>query len=90
MNADPNQETPMATIKIDYENNGEAFWAAVQDAGDGAPEELLTIGGQGVGGVGDEIEVTPERAAEIRAFCEELPGWNNGPEFAPHPLLIVE
>ena len=77
--------------RIDYENNAEESWTALQGAVDGMDKQtelghylaLLLWDG--------EIEIPPGPIIEeFEGFLSSLPGWDDqeAPEFAPHPLII--
>ncbi len=74
----------MAAIFITPENP-EAFWAAINGPGpSGGPfyREFL------YGWTEDSsADLKPGDAAELLAFCEAQPGWSDGPEGAPYPLI---
>ena len=70
-------------IIVDEENSAEEFWAHVNTSGD-APEEVLDIAAC------NRIEVSADRAAEIRGWCEKAPGFSNGPEYAREALIFSE
>ncbi len=78
------EDGKMTTILVDYENNAETWWDAARSHPN-PPEALrplLEVGGP------DSIEVTKEEASEIQTFAESLPGWKDGPEYAPRALII--
>jgi hypothetical protein len=35
-----------------------------------------------------EIEVTEDEAAEFLKIAQSLPGWNDGPDHAPNPVIL--
>jgi hypothetical protein len=80
----------LVRIMVDPEYGPESWWdAARAEANAGrlptprlAP--LLDVGGP------DEIDVLPAMAATIRHWASRLPGWNDGPEYARHPLIFEE
>lgn len=67
----------MATIAILSENPSEAWWAAARQAKP-APRELRPL----LAGK-TAIDVEPDRARELRAWCAALPGWDS-----EHPPLV--
>lgn len=73
-------------IHVDEENAAPEFWTAVQVMIEQAPEEIR----EWLGGClpGDQIIVPDELAGAIRAWCESMPGWHGGPDYAPHPLRL--
>lgn len=68
----------LVRLSIDFENPGELWW------GSGGRElwEGITEGF-------DQSEVVLEEAlaASWLAEAERIPGWSDGPEYAPHPLV---
>lgn len=34
------------------------------------------------------VEVSEKEAREVLEWAEQLPGWNDGPSYSPHPLII--
>ena len=34
------------------------------------------------------IEVTEKEAREVLEWAEQIYGWNDGPSYSPHPLII--
>ena len=75
-------------IQPDEENNGEEFWDALDDV----ECESLSDGAQAAIGAlscrADEVSVTKDVADELLEVFRALPGWSDGPEYAPHPLLF--
>ena len=71
------------TIRVDYENNAEAWWiaAATDEDAPGAFGPMLADNT-------DELTVSDEDAALIRAWAERLPGWSDGPAYAPTALTF--
>ena len=80
----------MKRIVTDHENHGEAFWthltsdvihmAHISPEAQQAAAELCEPGC-------DAVEVSDEMAAELLAWFRTLPGWHDGPDYAPHPVL---
>lgn len=70
------------TIAVDYENNSDAWWQAARAASDApaAIRPLLAVGGA------DSVEVAADELPALLAWCAALPGWDGGPEHAPHPV----
>ena len=76
-------------LAIDYENNSETWWDAAQHADmDTAPAAIVEL----VDGLGRDVDVTPSEAKEALAWAASLPGWvdDDSPEYAPHPLILIE
>lgn len=67
----------LVRISVDDENNADDFWSAVQ-SDPNAPAELAGL----------PTVVTTERAAELRAYCETVPGFAGGPNYAPEAILF--
>lgn len=34
------------------------------------------------------LEVTDREAREVLAWAQQIHGWNDGPSYSPHPLII--
>ena len=67
----------MTKLQIDFENPGRGWW----DAGGRALWEALT-------GDPDEssVVVDDDVASSWLREAAQIPGWDGGPEFAPHPI----
>lgn len=72
-------------IQIDEENNVVEWWDAARES-ESAPTELRPL----LNGETDSIVVDQIDLDTIFDWAEDLPGWNDGAVFAPHPLLITE
>jgi len=70
-------------IQVDYENNDDAWWDAARSSVD-CPKVLQPI----VHGNEDEVVVTARQLRQAEVWAGALPGWDEGPQFAPHPLLM--
>jgi hypothetical protein len=74
----------MVSIMADEEYNAEDWWFAARADGN-APAcvkewiQLMSF---------TPLYLTPAEAAEVRKWAESLPGWDDGPVHAPHPLLF--
>jgi hypothetical protein len=89
----------MTMIKIDYENNAEAWWQAASEIDSrtwGEPyREAAKALRRLAGGRDpehdslDEVE-TSATEAQIVAVAKSLPGWADpeAPEYAPNPIVI--
>jgi len=64
----------------------EEWWEALDEAiQDGsAPEELETLASD------ETTEVSRKRLKVVLEFAESLPGWDGGPDHAPHPFTVVD
>ena len=70
-------------ISVDYENNAEAWWiAACSD--EHAPETFAPMLADNT----DTIVDSDTQAEEILTWAENLPGWNDGPVYAPCALTF--
>lgn len=68
-------------ISVDFENNAETWWnAAVTDQN--APAAFAPLLADDT----DEIEVSDEDGRRIREWAKGLPGWDDGPDYAPTAL----
>ena len=80
------------TIETDYENNAETWWDAVRAhlrAGTApvsmeARKVLLALERR------DAVVTRRQAATEIRLWGETLPGWDDGPDHAHNPIMVVE
>jgi hypothetical protein len=71
----------MTKFCIDFENNGERWFAHADNEMD--PVELQEfIDNKDRMELGIEVYVTDERGQEILQWCEQAPGWRDGPEHA--------
>lgn len=77
------QPREFRVILADGENNSERWWNSLRRAEHchRVPVELLVIGR------GHETMVSCERADELLSWAAELPGWRDGPVYAPTALL---
>lgn len=73
----------MKLIAVDYKNSAERWW----DAARNCIALPLSIGDLIVGDK-DEVTLSEEDAAAALAWARSLPGWDGGPEYAPHPLTV--
>lgn len=67
---------------VDEENSGDEWWDAARDAD--APDGLVDL----IDGTDTDATLSGEDAVAALAWCQSLPGWNGGPEYAPHPLIV--
>lgn len=65
-------------VRVDDENHAEAWWDALRNA---FPALAASLARPGV-----EEVVSTATLARLRA----LPGWEGGPEYAPHPLVVEQ
>jgi hypothetical protein len=72
-------------IAVDYENNAEEWWNAAK-TDQNAPEAFAPL----LADNADEVTVSDDEADEIIAWASGLPGWNDGPEYAPTALTVHE
>lgn len=75
--------TVQVTIMVDQENGAEEWWDAARDASE-CPDGLVDL----IDGTDTEVTLSGEDAAVALAWCQALPGWNDGPDHAPHPLTF--
>lgn len=80
------------TIMTDYENNAETWWDAMRAhlrAGT-APVSLEAQRVLVAFDCKDSVVTRRQAATEIRLWGETLPGWDDGPDHAHNPLVVVE
>ena len=81
------------SLRIDYENNAEAWWDAAR-ARARSPE------GEAEGGAeifrrfdraGDKgLDVSADEVTIFEAWAAALPGFDDGPAYAPRPYLVAQ
>ena len=73
------------TISLDTENNAEAWWDAAfaTDKG-GLPVSCIGFNS----GTADSVTVSARDAERFRAWGSALPGWADGPAYAPEPFVF--
>ena len=79
----------MATTReiwIDHENNAERFWDIARKAPD-VPRGLVRLFAPDGP---DRIRVSSKEALAILEWCRGIPGWADGPAYAPNPVRIEE
>lgn len=72
---------PVLKLLVDFENPGETWW---ESGGRDLWESLL-------GGFDESAVVVDESIARSwLAEAARIPGWDGGPEYAPHPVRVTE
>lgn len=83
-----------STIAIDEENHADVWWTAFSDADPGDPalrEIKRTICAAMREDGGSALVTGPAEIVDaFLVWCADLPGWNDGPAYAPHPLFLSE
>ena len=69
----------MVRLGVDYENRAALWW---DSGGRDLWESLLE------GFDNNEVILDEPVAESVLARCAEIPGWNDGPEYAPHPICV--
>jgi len=74
----------MVIVTVDYENCS-AWWDHARQRADvpSALRPLLEVGGV------DAVEVEERDLAPLLAWCRGVPGWDDGPSYARHPLRVL-
>lgn len=77
-------------IVVDQENSADAWWDAAREAVSDASDAVADLFERIDAAAGDPAGVCcrSEDAAALVAWASELPGWDDGPEYAMHPLLV--
>jgi hypothetical protein len=70
-----NNMPTLITVKVDYENPAERWWAALQEREPGIAARLSD----------GEEQVTAEELDRLQA----LPGWSDGPAYARTALIVL-
>lgn len=79
------------TIVIDEENSGEAFWTAARTApGPDDPAEREVWRQILAMDLSVYAEFPSDILAGVEAYAATLPGWADGPDYAPHPWFHTE
>jgi hypothetical protein len=78
-------EITQTLFKLDYENDAPDWWDAAHEAPD-CPPALAPL----IHGSAEEVNVPTDHAAACLAWCESLPGWSSGPDYASTALQVVE
>jgi hypothetical protein len=78
------------TVKIDYENNAEEFWAAfAQEYPKLRESDPETFEACKKIAADKEVELLDAEAIQnFTTFVESLPGFTGGPKFAPTALIF--
>jgi hypothetical protein len=75
------RETAVIRLSIDFENPARHWWeAGGQDLWDGISE----------GFDGSAVVVERSLAESWLEAARKIPGWDDGPEYAPHPVAAAE
>jgi hypothetical protein len=72
---------------MDYENNTEDWWYNAHRCGRRIPQELRPLFET------DDVQdvyVSQDRWHLVRDWCVSIPGWLDGPEHAPTPLIFYK
>lgn len=70
-------------IAVDFENNAEEWWDAAREALD-TPASINVL----LQTNETEVTVSDDEALDVIAWAEQLPGWNDGPDYAPTALTV--
>jgi hypothetical protein len=69
----------LARLAIDFENPAKSWWAnGGRELWEGIAEGFDT----------NEVVLEESLADSWLAEAARIPGWNDGPEYAPHPILL--
>ena len=73
------------TISVDQENSAEDWWTAALAADKTElPLSCLVLTHEGV----SSVTVSQKDADAFQGWGAALPGWNDGPEYAPNPFVF--
>lgn len=72
----------ISRISVDWENNAELWWDAARDAPD-APAAINKLSER----YDHDVYVPRSEVDAILAWGAKLPGWGDGPAYAPHPII---
>lgn len=83
-------------IVVDYENSAGAWWTISRVAARreiqhvSAAERTLPVSCERLFEDLDAVTVSAEDAEAFKAWASALPGWSDGPTFAPHPFTFAD
>ena len=82
----------MARIaRVDHEYNAEAFWTEFRTRAEALPHgEELRILCMDLTDRGHAFPSSETEAAELLAFCQSIPGFADGPEYAREAVTIED
>ena len=82
----------MAKIaRVDYEYNAEEFWGEFRTRAEALPEGTeLRILCMDLMDCEQSHPSSETAAAELLAFCQAIPGYGDGPEYAPDAVVFVD
>lgn len=75
-------------VRVDYENNAEQWWDAARlavHAGNRPPQWHIF---EPLFNYKEQVSCLQEEAEAFFDWAEQFDGYNDGPEFAPHPFAI--
>lgn len=87
INVTPETLAPKRVLAVDEEYGLETWWDAARNVADLAFAEMLA---RIDGSTGADALVTVAQADAFLAIARTLPGWNGGPDHAPHPIFVTE
>ena len=76
-----------ASIRVDHENNAEAWWDAARDLANSVRNPDFTRVFNLLDG-SDEIEVSQNDAEHFLETATKLTGWDDGPNHARNPVIV--
>jgi hypothetical protein len=71
----------MLRLSVDFENPAEQWW----EEGGRELWEGITEGFDG-----SSVVLEPSLAESWLESARKIPGWDDGPEYAPHPIAVAE
>ncbi|MEW6737206.1 MAG: hypothetical protein AB1489_38330 [Acidobacteriota bacterium] len=75
------------TVKANPAFRSKIWWQAARDAADAAPAQLRALL-RASSASGVTLNVSSQEAEEIKEWCAQFDGWDQGPEESPHPLIF--
>lgn len=89
-----NTSTANLTLKVDYENNAEEWWDAARtavEAGDTSQgADVFRRLDRDNRSLDEGVFVLADELAAFNAWAEALPGYDDGPEHARRPYVVIQ
>ena len=79
-----------ARVVVDQENSAEEWWSTAREEVADATDAVAALFARIDAAAGDPAGVCcrSEDAEALIDWAADLPGWDDGPEYAMHPLLV--
>lgn len=81
----------LVIFRADEECSGGQWWESAHEHAESAPAPVrswLRSAGPEVRVWADSYDDADRLVDDFLSWAEELPGWDSGPEYAPHPVIL--